>query len=304
MKPLRLAALAAFASLALTWFVSAQTLNPTTTQSAPAWVSSALQSAGAILSAIPEPADDPLLDSSGNVVLDSSGHPESDPNESFHQVKPQEFDPAHTNLVQAAWLNGIGCPTNANIAIYPATSPTGMYTDSACPLVPGSYDPKDQHNEGLLMVKTGPTANNAAAVAELKKVKGIRLTELGYDIRKFGLGTHAGAFGSHCGAGAPRFDVQTTDGSFFIGCSSPPPDQEVDGQGWIRLRWGGSVPLLGFSAACGPTGGPCAMTGTVTRIEIVFDEGQDTGPDFFGAAVLDNIDVNGMLVGHGATDAD
>jgi hypothetical protein len=51
-------------------------------------------------------------------------------------------------------------------------------------------------------------------------------------------------------------------------------------------------------------GGPCPITGTVTRIEIVFDEGQDTGPDFFGAAILDNIDVNGMLVGHGATDAD
>jgi hypothetical protein len=250
MKPLRLAALAAFASLALTWFVSAQTLNPATTQSAPAWVTSALQSAGAILSAIPEPVDDPLLDASGNVVLDSSGQPESDPNETFHQVKPQEFDPAHTNLVQAAWLNGIGCPTNASVAIYPATSPTpSPYSDPACLM----GDPKDQHNEGLLMVKTGPTPNNAAAVAELKKVKGITLTELGYDIRKFGPGTHASAFGSHCGAGAPRFDVDTTVGSFVIGCSSPPPDQEVPGQGWIRLRWGASVPLLGFSSVCGPT---------------------------------------------------
>lgn len=303
MKPLRLAALTAFAALALTWFVSAQTLDPTPTQSTPAWVTSALQSAPVILGAIPEPADDPLLDSSGNVVLDSSGRPESDPNESFHQVKPQEFDPAHTNLVQAAWLNGIGCPTNASIATYPATSPTGTYTDSACPAAPGSYDPKDQHNEGLLMVKTGPTPNNAAAVAELKKVKGITLTELGYDIRKYGPGTHAGALGSHCGAGAPRFDVETTTGSFFIGCSSPPPTTEVAGQGWIRLRWGASGMVPGFSSACGPTGGPCAVTGTVTRIQIVFDEGQDAGPDFFGAAILDNIDVNGMLVGHGATDA-
>jgi len=41
----------------------------------------------------------------------------------------------------------------------------------------------------------------------------------------------------------------------------------------------------------------------VQRIQIVFDEGTDTGPDFFGAAVLDNIDVNNILVGHGATDA-
>jgi hypothetical protein len=40
-------------------------------------------------------------------------------------------------------------------------------------------------------------------------------------------------------------------------------------------------------------------------LTIVFDEGQDTGgPDFFGLAVLDNIDVNGVLVGKGPTDAD
>ena len=53
----------------------------------------------AMLDAIPEPLDDPL---------DPPG---------FFQVKPQEFDPGKTNLVQAAWLNGIGCPTNATIAL-------------------------------------------------------------------------------------------------------------------------------------------------------------------------------------------
>jgi hypothetical protein len=31
----------------------------------------------------------------------------------------------------------------------------------------------------------------------------------------------------------------------------------------------------------------------------VFDEGYDIGPDNFGLAVLDNIDVNGVLVGQG-----
>jgi hypothetical protein len=41
------------------------------------------------------------------------------------------------------------------------------------------------------------------------------------------------------------------------------------------------------------------ITGTVQRITIVFDEGTDAfgAPDSFGAAVLDNIDVNGQLVG-------
>jgi hypothetical protein len=42
---------------------------------------------------------------------------------------------------------------------------------------------------------------------------------------------------------------------------------------------------------------------TVKSIEIVFDEGQDTGPDNFGIAVLDNIDVNGVLVGRGPSKA-
>jgi hypothetical protein len=295
MKPLRLAALTVFAALALTGFVSAQTLDPPTTQTTPAWVTSALQSTLGMLSAIPEPADDPLLDLSGSVVLDSSGKPESDPNESFHQVKPQEFDPAHTDLVQAAWLNGIGCPTNALIAnpnsTFTGVASTGRFTDDACPFVPGSYDPKDQHNEGLLMVKTGPTGNFAAAVAELKKVKGITLTELGYDIRKSGSG--ASPLGSHCGAGAPRFNVVTQDGvTHFIGCNSPPAIfVPTTSTGWIRLRW---TPAMAFPPIVGP----------VERIQIVFDEGQDAGPDFFGAAILDNIDVNGMLVGHGATDAD
>ena len=39
----------------------------------------------------------------------------------------------------------------------------------------------------------------------------------------------------------------------------------------------------------------------VQRIDIIFDEGQDPsgGPDQFGAAILDNVDVNGVLVGRG-----
>src|SRR3989442_3862499 len=110
----------------------------------------------AMLDAIPEPLDDPL---------DPPG---------FFQVKPQEFDPGRTNLVQSAWLNGIGCPTNATIAL-PNTTFTGVggfstYTDSACL----TGDPKDQHNEGLLLVKTGPTVTNfASAGAQLNRPKGI-----------------------------------------------------------------------------------------------------------------------------------
>jgi hypothetical protein len=261
--------------LAVAWAVRAQTLTgPTGTVSIPASVL-------ALLNAIPPPPDDPLLDSSGNAMMDSSGHPISDPNEQFHQVKPAQFDPAHTYLVQAAWLNSTGCPTNAIVATYPSTSPTGPFTDAACP----NGDPRDQHNEGLLLAKTGPTTNNASAVAELKKVRGTLVTSVGYDIRK--QGGSASPLGSHCGAGAPRFLIIGSDGSAqVIGCNSPPPAQTTSMTGWSRLRW------------------PVAPM-TAERILIIFDEGQDPsgGPDQFGAAFLDNIAVNEQMVGAGPTDA-
>jgi hypothetical protein len=235
----------------------------------------------ALMSVLPEPEFD--------LLANPAGH--------FKAVKPQEFDPGKTNLVQAAWLNAIGCPTGAFIAVPNATftgvGGTEPFTDAACP----TGDPNDQHNEGLLLVKTGPTRNFASAVAELINVKGITLTELGYDIRKWGVS--ASPLGSHCGAGAPRFNVVTIDGAVhFLGCNSPPAEtQAASPTGWLRLRWG----VAGLAAAFPPI----TSADVVTRIVIVFDEGQDTpgGPDQFGAAILDNIDVNGVLVGHGAVDA-
>ena len=209
----------------------------------------------------------------------------------FRQVKPGEFDPGKTFLVQAQWLTGIGCPTNAKQ--FDGTTTT-TYSDPAC--VTG--DNGDKRNEGLLLAKTGPTPNDASAFAELKEVKGLTVTELGYDIRKPGV-LNTDPRGSHCGAGAPRFNVETKDGTlYFIGCNSPAPDQQTPGNGWIRLRWGGN----GHALMAFPQAGGAAVDikgKEVKSISIDFDEGQDPsgGPDSFGLAVLDNIDVNGMLVG-------
>ena len=219
--------------------------------------------------------------------------PSSDP----INVVPFEFDPFGTHLVQATWQTGVGCPTRATTN--DGTGPN-TFTDPACP----TGDARDTANQGLLLAKTGPTANVAAAGARLlgPGVKGVVLTELGYDLRKpGGLGT-SDPRGSHCGAGAPRFNIVIADDPgaiYFIGCSSPPPNVDVQGAGWQRLRWGGtSMSLFAFRNGTVPTD----ISGkTAQSIEIVFDEGQDAGPDFFGLAVLDNIDVNGNLTGRGPT---
>jgi hypothetical protein len=205
------------------------------------------------------------------------------------QATAGTFDPAKTFLVQAAWLDGIGCPTGAKVSADGTT--TTAYTDAACP----TGDTSDSRNQGLLLAKTGPTANDASAGAQLSGVSGMALTELGYDLRK--PVSAADPRGSHCGAGAPRFNIVTSDGTtYFLGCNSPVATSAGVGAGWLRLRWGGTVPLMAFTTS----GVLTDITGkTAKSVEVVFDEGQDTAPDNFGLAVLDNIDVNGTLVGAG-----
>jgi len=214
-------------------------------------------------------------------------------------VVPFEFDPFGTRLVAAEWTSGLGCPTAATTrAFLPdgTVGPPTPFTDPACP----TGDSKDKRNEGLLLAKTGPTSNDASAGAVIHDVKGTALTELGYDIRKPGVDVNDPR-GSHCGAGAPRFNVVISGETFFIGCNSPPPDIDSPGLGWQRLRWGGTAPLRAFSQTDSQCQ-PCSISGRpIEQLSIVFDEGQDAqgAPDSFGLAVLDNIDVNGTLVGRG-----
>lgn len=218
------------------------------------------------------------------------------------EVIPNEFDPGRSSLVQGAWLGGIGCPTEqpAGQVFQPPTFETTApesITDTACP----TGDPGDRRVEGLLLAKTGPTANNASAFAVVTNPPST-ITELGWDIRKPGSPLLSGdPRGSHCGAGAPRWNITTSDGKlFFIGCNSPPATTQTPGQAFIRMRWGAGT--LAFPQA--PSGVPTALGSLDVRsLSIVFDEGTDTGPDNFGLAVLDNIDVNTVLVGEGPTDA-
>jgi hypothetical protein len=169
---------------------------------------------------------------------------------------PFEFDPGNTGTVVAQWVKHLGLP-----------------------------DPDDDghSNFALLLSKNTATPTVAAAGAQIRGVMGISLIELGYDFRS----------GGHCGAGAPRFNVVTTDNVLhFIGCNSPSPTASgaLPGfPGWTRLRWtatGGVVP--GFP--------PVLPTQTVQSITIIFDEGTDQG-NSSGMAVIDNIDINGVLIG-------
>jgi hypothetical protein len=56
----------------------------------------------------------------------------------LNAVKPRESDPGSTNLVQAAWLDGIGCPMNA--CLLPTRSRVSQ----------GRHDHRGQHPVALV----------------------------------------------------------------------------------------------------------------------------------------------------------
>lgn len=144
----------------------------------------------------------------------------------------------------------------------------------------GLQDDTGTGMSGLLLSKNTNTSTNSAAGASIKGVKNLNLTELGYDLRN----------GGHCGAGAPRFDVITNDNvDHFVGCTYM--TSTPNGSGWTTKRMNSAD--LQNPAKVFP---PIASGASVKTIDVVFDEGTDTGPDNSGLAILDNIDVNGVIM--------
>jgi hypothetical protein len=143
-------------------------------------------------------------------------------------------------------------------------------------------------DHALVLKKLGPTATVASAGAAISKVRNLTLTELGFDVENL----------THCSAVAPRFEVTLTDGSIFrFGCfdgTMTPIGTDSQGDTWTRVRFdntdavsAGGLTLVwpGFGIA------------QVQAIHVLFDEGTDAGVTGAGLARLDNLDVNGKLMG-------
>jgi hypothetical protein len=181
--------------------------------------------------------------------------------------------PAGSRIVTAKWLKGLGLPDNGD-----------KNFNTTTPSDPPSK--KDRHS-GLLLSKNGATPVCASAGAEIKGVKGMVVTDtftVGYDFRN----------GGHCGAGAPRFNIDTDMGFFFVGCANAPKiPAPQDPAEWTRTR---SV-LKTCGIECFP--GPFPSGARINSINIVFDEGTDTAnndTEGVGLAVLDNIFINGAFI--------
>ena len=185
--------------------------------------------------------------------------------------------PAGSRIVTSAWLGGMGLPDNGGLN--------------------GAAATRNDPHRGLLLNKNGLTADCSSSGATIKGVKGMTVTagfQLGYDYR----------IGGHCGAGAPRFNVDTDQGFFFVGCVNAPQTPALQDAQWTQTR--SDVTACGaecFNATLGIQGS-IPVGAKIKSIDIVFDEGTDTtspsDPTGVGLAVLDNVDVNGRLIRSGS----
>lgn len=141
----------------------------------------------------------------------------------------------------------------------------------------GLTDSTGTKNQALYFQKMTSTTTFAAGVAVIEGIEGLpvnQLTGLSFYVRD----------DSHCGAGAPRWNIRVRPPSgpsstIFIGCvgmvitnSSTAPNGHLYFQHTAQLT---ALSLL-------PAGT------TITALSIVFDEGDDAGSGF---AFLDNVTV-------------
>jgi hypothetical protein len=120
----------------------------------------------------------------------------------------------------------------------------------------------------LFLAKNVPTTDCSAAGATINGVSGITLTELNFDVM------------GYCGAGAPRFNVVTSDNlTHFFGCASGTQTPSAT-PGWTHVVWDPTNPAQAF---------PVIVPGTtVNSIELIQDEQ--------GSTHLDNISINDQVI--------
>ena len=152
-----------------------------------------------------------------------------------------------------------------------------------------SLDLWDPDQYGLYLQKGTATTSYAAAGADIKvkNLPATKLTVLSFDISGVsgvGFDDFGGTSHGYCGAGAPRFNVVSTAGTCFLGCTYGSKTQDP-ATGWWTINF--ASPFTQYPG-CDLVG----VSGTVTGISIILDEGIDIGP---GNVVLDNIRVNNTV---------
>jgi hypothetical protein len=180
---------------------------------------------------------------------------------------------AALTFLTALSLAPVGAATNYTLTPFTFVGAAGDCGTASPAGTPGGVIAKFDNTTGnpapsLFLAKIVPTTDCSAAGATVNGVSGITLTELNFDVM------------GYCGAGAPRFNVVTSDNvTHFFGCASG--TQMPLGNGWTHVVFNPSNPAQAFPVIAPGT--------TVTSIELIQDEQ--------GTTHLDNISINNQVIG-------
>jgi hypothetical protein len=137
----------------------------------------------------------------------------------------------------------------------------------------------DTNQYGLYLQKGTATSSYAAAGVDITPLPdGLtadNLSKVTFQIPGVN-GQPFGVANGYCGAGAPRINVYSTNGTCFLGCQAG--NEIQDSTGWWTIKF-----IAPFTQYAGCEVG---IGGTLAGIEMVMDEGTDQGP---GNVVVDNI---------------
>lgn len=142
-------------------------------------------------------------------------------------------------------------------------------------LVPGVYDPgstgcvTSTYNDGVLhLAKNCATSTNASAGADITGLGGQTFQSASFTLANAG----------QCQGGSPRFNVTTSAGLFFLGCTNVTPTVNADGTATYTF----TAASLAAAGQQVPT-----PTGTISDASVLID--------VQGTADLSSIMVNGQL---------
>jgi hypothetical protein len=147
-------------------------------------------------------------------------------------------------------------------------------SSAAAALMPKEYDPDNTgcpvatYTNGVLhLEKNCDTSTNASAGADITGLDGQTFTSASFTL----------ADAAQCQGGSPRFNVVTSDGTFFLGCNNVTPT--TNGDGTVTYTFDAASIAAGGNQVPVPTG-------TITSVEVLID--------VQGTADLTHIVVNGV----------
>jgi hypothetical protein len=164
-----------------------------------------------------------------------------------------------------------------------------------------------QEQKGLVLHKGTKSSDLGIPYANVEGFDGTPLRELGFDVRSQ---KNRRFSGEHCNA-SPTIEVTLTNGTTYAFYCTSGGHVPISSTAWDRVRFTDAdatpiscrpkgctmKPWPGFATGQAIVASPADLDPKSSTFQIIMMDGYDSAPDFSGATYMDNIDLNGTLIG-------